>query len=226
MSIPDLRESEHELGTLRRRSIPSTGRASKDCPAYSLGSSSSGSSFRGATASGLSCRSAADVTAWEIAGTYAFLGTATPQPYVLNWVKQQYVQLNPPPADETAWDVRLPVPLSPSVIEGLEERRQGKDFSIQIDTTILLVDGGMPGEPRTETYYGTHPTRTAQDTIRISQNDWGQVLERWERGLGIPVVLPLIAMEPSRRESGGRTPPQGSPAEDRWRRLRRIVRKL
>lgn len=139
----------------------------------------------------------ADVTALKIAGTYAFLGTATPQPYVLNWVKHQYVQQNPPPADETAWDVRPPVPLSPSVIEGLEERRQGKDFSVQIDTTILLLDGGEPKGPRTETYYGTHPTRTAQDTIRISQYDWGQVLERWERGVGIPIVLPLAAVEPS-----------------------------
>jgi len=138
----------------------------------------------------------ADVTAWEIAGNYAFLGTATPQPYVLNWVKQQYVQQNPPPADETAWDVRLPVPLSASVIEGLEERRQGKDFSVQIDTTILLLDGGEPKGPRTQTYYGTHPTRTAQDTIRVSQYDWGQVLERWERGVGIPIVLPLAAVEP------------------------------
>ena len=140
---------------------------------------------------------AADVTAWEIAGTYAFLGTATPQPYVLNWVKQQFAQLNPPPADETSWDVRLPVPLSPSVIEGLEERRQGKDFSLQIDTTVLLLDGGEPKGPRTQTYYGTHPTRTGQDTIRVSQNDWGQVLGRWERGVGIPIVLPLAAVEPS-----------------------------
>ena len=105
----------------------------------------------------------ADVTAWEIACTYAFLGTATPQPYVLNWVKQRFGQLNPAPEDETHWDVRLPVPLSPTVIEGLEERRQGKDFSIQIDTTLLLLDGGEPKEPRTATYYGSHPTRTAQD---------------------------------------------------------------
>jgi len=144
----------------------------------------------------------ADVTAWEIVGSHAFLGTATPQPYVLNWVKSQYVQLNPPPPDETAWDVRLPVPLSPSVIEGLEDRRQGKDFSVTIDTTILLLDGGEPKGPRTETYYGTHPTRTAQDTIRVSQYDWGQVLERWERGVGIPIVLPLAATEldPKRSE--------------------------
>ena len=139
----------------------------------------------------------ADVTAWEIACTYAFLGTATPQPYVLNWVKQRFGQLNPAPEDETHWDVRLPVPLSPTVIEGLEERRQGKDFSIQIDTTLLLLDGGEPKEPRTATYYGTHPTRTAQDTIRVSQNAWGLVLERWERGFGIPILLPLAAVEPS-----------------------------
>ena len=139
----------------------------------------------------------ADVTAWEIAGTYAFLGTATPQPYVLNWVKQRFGQLNPTPEDETHWDVRLSVPLSPTVIEGLEERRQGKDFSIQIDTTILLLDGGEPKGPRTATYYGTHPTRTAQDTIRVSQNAWGLVLERWERGFGIPIVLPLAAVEPN-----------------------------
>lgn len=139
----------------------------------------------------------ADVTAWEIAGSYAYLGTASPQPYVLNWVKQQYVQQNPPPLDETSWDVRLPVPLSPSVIEGLEEQRQGKDFSIQIDTTVLLLDGGQPRGPRTETYYGTHPTRTAQDTIRVSQYDWGKVLERWERGVGIPIVLPLTSIDAS-----------------------------
>lgn len=140
---------------------------------------------------------AADVTAWEVVGTYAFLGTAAPQPYVLNWVEQQFAQLNPPPVDETSWDVRLPVPLSPSVIEGLEERRQGKDFSLQIDMTVLLLDGGEPKGPRTQTYYGTHPTRTAKDTIRVSQNDWGQVLGRWERGVGIPIVLPLAAVEPS-----------------------------
>jgi hypothetical protein len=161
----------------------------------------------------------ADVTAWEIAGTYAYLGTATPQPYVLNWVKQQYVQQNPPPADETAWDVRLPVPLSPSVIEGLEERRQGKDFSVQIDTTILLLDGGEPKGPRTQTYYGTHPTRTAQDTIRVLQNDWGQVLERWERGVGIPHRVAAVSHRAQCRAGRNRSPPQGCPTEDRRGRL-------
>lgn len=138
-----------------------------------------------------------DVTALQIEGSYAFLGSATPQPYVLNWVKMQQGQHNPPPADETNWEVRLPVPVSPTVIEGLEERRQGKDFSVQIDSTILLLDGGEPRGPRSATYYGTHPTRTAQDTLKIPRNEWATVLERWERGVGIHVLLPLATLEPS-----------------------------
>ncbi len=138
----------------------------------------------------------ADLTAWDIAGTYSFLGTATPQPFVLNWVKQQFVRPNPIPDDNSFLDVRLPVPLSPSVIEGLEDRRQGKDFRLQIDMRMLLVDGGEQQGDRTQTYYGTHPTMMAQDTIRVPQHDWGQVLERWDRGVGIPIVLPLAATEP------------------------------
>lgn len=143
----------------------------------------------------------AEVSVGEMGGAYSYIGTSTPQPYVLNWVKQQFVQENPPPANEAVWDVRLPILLSPSVIEGIEERRQGKDFSILVDTRILLVDGGEPKGPRTKTYYGTHPTRSAQDTIRISQSDWALVLERWERGVGIPILLPLTSVEPNPEQS-------------------------
>jgi hypothetical protein len=49
----------------------------------------------------------AEVTAWGIVNTYAFLGTTDPRTYVLNWVKQRYGQLNPAPEDETTWDVEL-----------------------------------------------------------------------------------------------------------------------
>ena len=90
----------------------------------------------------------ADVTAWDIVGTYAFLGTTTAVPFVLNWVKQQFVQPNPAPEDETTWDVRLYLPMSPSLIEGLEARRAGKEFSLTIDATVLLIDGGEPKGPR------------------------------------------------------------------------------
>jgi hypothetical protein len=138
----------------------------------------------------------ADVTAWDIAGTYALLGSTTPKAYVLNWVKLRPVQQNPSPLEETTWDVEVWLPMNPSIIEGLEERRQGKDFSLQIDTTLLLVDGGEAVTPRKQEYYATHPTRSDQDRIQISQHDWGQVLQRWERGVGISVLLPLTAAEP------------------------------
>jgi len=139
----------------------------------------------------------ADVTAWDIDGTYAFLGSTSPKAWVLNWVKYQVGQFNPAPPDETTWDVELWLPMTPSIIEGLEERRQGKDFSLQLDTTVLLVDGGEPVRPRTQAYYATYPTRTAQDRLQVTQHDWGTVLERWERGVGIPVLVPIAALEPN-----------------------------
>ena len=138
----------------------------------------------------------ADITAWNIVGSHAYLGSSTPKSYVLNWIQQEPGQLNPSPKNERNETVQLPVLLSPSVIEGLEERRQGKDFSITIDSTVVLLDRGEPKGPRTGTYYGTYPIRTAQDEIRISQYDWGQVLEKWDRGVGIPIVLSLTAIEP------------------------------
>lgn len=138
-----------------------------------------------------------EVTAWDIAGTYAFMGTTVPRSWVLNWVKQQYVQPNPTPVDETTWDVEVCLPMSPSIIEGLEERRQGKDFSLQLDTTVLLIDGGESTGPRIQAYYATHPTRTAQDRLPVTQHDWGTVLERWGRGFGITVIVPIVAGEPN-----------------------------
>ena len=138
----------------------------------------------------------AEVTAWDILGTYALLGTTAAVPFVLNWIKEQYVQNNPPPPDETTWDVRLPLGLTPSIIEGLEARREGKDFRLQVDTTILLIDGGEPKGSRTATYYGTHPTRTAQDNLFVKQAAWATVLERWERGVAVPILLPLAATDP------------------------------
>ena len=138
----------------------------------------------------------ADITAWNIVGSYAYLGSATPKSYALNWIQQEPDQPNPQPKNERNQTVELPVPLSPSVIEGLEERRQGKDFSIRIDTTVVLLDRGESKGPRAETFYGPKPILPDQDEIRISQYDWGQVLESWDRGVGIPIVVPLTALEP------------------------------
>ena len=144
----------------------------------------------------------ADVTASDILGSYAFLGTTTARPYVLNWVRQQFVQPNPPPDDEVAWNVNLCLPMPPFIIEGLEEKRQGQRFSLQLDTTLLLIDRGETQAARPLVHYAINPTMSSQDRIPVSQNDWAQVLERWERGVGIPVLVTLVAPEPNPDRAG------------------------
>ena len=144
---------------------------------------------------------ASEVTAWGIANTYAFLGITESRAYVLNWVKQPYAQLNPLPSDETTWDVELKLAMPPSIIEVFEERRQGKDFSLQLDTTILLVDGGEPTAPRTQAYYATYPIRRESDRLQVKQSEWATVLERWDRGIGIPVFVPIAAVEPNAKKA-------------------------
>ncbi len=142
----------------------------------------------------------ADVTAWNLAvGHHTLLGTTLPRPYVLNWVKQQYVQPNPLPPDETSWDIQLFLPLDAAVIEGLEERRQGRDFSLQIDTHVLMIDRGISihppsGEP--PVHFQVHPTMDWQENLQVSQSAWAAVLDRWERGASIPLVVPLPEARP------------------------------
>ena len=138
-----------------------------------------------------------EVTAWDIAGTYAFLGTTPPKNYVLNWTMQQYDLPNSPPKDEIAQDVELWLSMPPSIIEGLEERRQGKDFSLRLDTTVLLVDEGDAVAKQQQVYDATRPLTRAQDPLRISQADWSAVLEGWERGVGFTILVPIAATEPN-----------------------------
>ncbi|WP_029429453.1 hypothetical protein [Blastococcus sp. URHD0036] len=138
-----------------------------------------------------------EVTAWDIAGTYAYLGTTAPKSWVLNWVRQHHVQSNPAPADEATWDVEVFVPMTPAIIEGLEDRRQGRDFSLMLDTSVLLVDRGEATGPRAPVHYATSPTWTAQDRLAVTQHEWGAVLERWERGVEVVVVVPIAAVEPN-----------------------------
>ncbi len=126
----------------------------------------------------------AKVTATEIEGTYALLGSTVPQYLVLNWEKNRPVMQGLPPADETPLDLRLPLPLSSEVIEGLETRRQGRDFWLQIDAQFVIVDKGASND-------GSHPLMTSQKNVKVEQSDWAKVLERWNRGVGITVLLPL-----------------------------------
>lgn len=137
-----------------------------------------------------------EVTALDSLGTYSLLGSTTPKSQVLNWAKQQYSHSNSAPPDETERDIELCLPMSPAIIEGLEEFRQGTDFTLQLDTTVLLIEGGEPPEPRTREYYTRTAPRTQQDRLPVSTHDWGKALARWDRGLGIPVIVPLVAVQP------------------------------
>jgi hypothetical protein len=146
----------------------------------------------------------ADVTAWLPVGNYSLLGTTIPRPYVLNWVKQQWVQTNPMPPDESARDIELYLPLNSEIIEGLEERRQGKDFRLQIDSHVLMIDRGISIHPPSEeapVHFQVHPTMDWQEDLQINQADWGSVLERWERGVTIPLVVPIPEAHPGTERS-------------------------
>ena len=142
-----------------------------------------------------------EVTAWDIAGTYTYLGTTAPKAWVLNWVRQHHVHRNPAPADEATWDVEVFLPMTPAMIEGLEDRREGGNFSLMLDTSVLLVDRGEATGPRVPVHYATSPTWTLQDRLAVTQHDWAAVLEGWGRGVEVVVVVPIPAVEPSQQRA-------------------------
>lgn len=138
----------------------------------------------------------AEVTAWDIDGTYAYLGATTPQSFPLMWARMEMGQANPRPQNERSFDVRLMLPLMPTAIEQLEQRRGGKNFALLVDVTVLLVDRGERDDLREYAFHETYPLLTSQDRIAVEQSDWAKVLERWERGTGISIVLPLAEIDP------------------------------
>jgi len=159
----------------------------------------------------------AKVTATEIEGNSALLGSTVPEFYALNWVKNRPNVEGLPPADETPWDLRLPLPLSSAVIEGLEARRHGRDFWLQLDVKFVLVDKG-------EVHDGAHPLMTSQTTFKVSQNDWAQVLERVGTGSRHHRLTAPCSGRTRPRACEDCSSLEGCPAENRRCRLRRIIR--
>lgn len=124
------------------------------------------------------------------------LGVTNSVPCVLNaGPRQDFVQPNPPPKDEYCSTVRLLLPLAPPVIESIEEQRQGHDLTLQLDLTVLFVDkgegGAMPDAPGIMS-----PIRREQDSLLVPASEWTRALETWGRGVGIPILVPLLATEP------------------------------
>ena len=93
-------------------------------------------------------------------------------------------------------NIELSLPAAGS-IEALEQTHQGAGFSLLLDSTVVLLDGGEPTGPRTSAYYASLSVRTGQDTLDVAPHDWSAVLEGWKRGMGITVLVPLGASDPN-----------------------------
>lgn len=140
----------------------------------------------------------ANVSAWNIVGTYAFLGTTFPSHYVLNYLSSDPQVSNPPPPNQRRYNIELDLPLIPSIIEGLEQRRQGREFQLQLDVDYLLLDRGQPlSSNPPQSFFGTHPKISDQQRLQITPSEWAQVLERWEMGASVHVLVPLPELDPN-----------------------------
>ena len=134
-------------------------------------------------------------------GTPANLGSIAPVPATLAYQRQQWgFSDDARPADEFIVSITALLPIESSVVEALEELRQGRDFTLQITSKVLIVDRGLaPSEP-----HDAHPVAPQDigpvmghvDTLQISQGDWGRVLQDWNRGVGIPLIVPLVQVMP------------------------------
>ncbi len=87
--------------------------------------------------------------------------------------------------------VLVPVHLDVSAIEQFETARQGGDFSLRIDTVLLLLNDSSL-EPRTTFNVPVYSVSYDQQILKITRDHWAQqVLQRWNRGVGIPIVISL-----------------------------------
>lgn len=138
--------------------------------------------------------------AWNLTkGNNAQIGTAAPIPVVLGYAPQpQFVMPNPSPDDEIKESFDALIYLESAVLESLEDHRQGGDFRLQINTTVLLLNAGPPRVPLMPGQ--VHPMLRDQSMLEIKRADWGTVLQQWGRGVGIPVVvaLPEVTVHPVR----------------------------
>lgn len=147
--------------------------------------------------SGATAQIAVDATVeWEYGG-YSFLGTFVARTVVLRWLPSSYVSISPVPADEMTTTIELFLALSSGAVQALEQARQGAGFSLVLNSSVVLVEGGEPTGPRTGDYYRSLSVRDGQDTLQVAPHDWGAVLQGWGRGIGITVLVPVGAGEPN-----------------------------
>jgi hypothetical protein len=141
----------------------------------------------------------ADSSVWRLQKrNNAYLGSTTPVPTVIGFPRSPYPSIGPPPSDAFAGRVELRLRLDPSQVEELEDDRQGQEFEVQVDATVLYLPG--PGV-EVDAPWKAHPHVKWQERLTVTEEAWGKVLAQWDRGVGIPVVLPLAAITPGAIES-------------------------
>jgi hypothetical protein len=90
-------------------------------------------------------------------------------------------------SDTTPHQFHLHITLGDLALEELEGIRNGGPFHLIVDTSILLTTPGV-------TQQGANPgysVADVQDRYEVTELEWGQVLQQWRRGIGVPIVVSL-----------------------------------
>ena len=99
-------------------------------------------------------------------------------------------------------NIIVPVQIDVASIENIENARQGDDFSLILDTKILIFNYSPPKTSEVEDSPIYSLVNDQQD-LKIASTDWAQkVLQSWDRGVGIPIViaLPEVALSQERKD--------------------------
>jgi hypothetical protein len=120
---------------------------------------------------------------------------------ILAYPRQQWGGPEATLEGEFVLPVTCPLQLESSALEAFEELRQGGDFKLQIESTILMVDRGLVATGEAAQPQDVSPVLPHVDCLTVSRDMWGKALQAWGRGLGIPLIVPLVATTPDAQQA-------------------------
>jgi hypothetical protein len=129
-------------------------------------------------------------------GPIARFGWTSPVPLTVAYPRQQWGEPGARLEDEFVLSVTCPLQFESSALEAFEELRQGGDFTLQIESSILMVDRGLRATGEVAQPQDVSPVLLHVDYLTVSRDMWGKVLQAWGRGVGIPLIVPLVATTP------------------------------
>lgn len=147
---------------------------------------------------GASCLLLGQASAW-FARSNVVVGSTVVMPYTLAYKPtQQYLDH---PSMPTPRRVQLRLPIDAAALMSFEGLRDGGDFRLQLDVTVVLVSDGY-ADPRQPDPPGMRSTASLQrdvpiqTSLQVSQDDWNRVLTAWNRGVAIPLGVPIPEIIP------------------------------